>query len=183
MNIYDVREHNLEAHFFCNRTGALCQAEWSSHLRKLRMPFFLNSGWNPFSVCCHIMYCTNVQTNMQTHKQISDTHNFKESFPNHFPEFTAKPKLSSSLPLLHPPITSVTINSSIRAAHSTKHLSINTTLVCKEKWGFQTNESQTRAEIYNHVTKICDPQGGELKVGWGFEGQMIILAWIYKDKR
>lgn len=130
----------------------------------------------------NVLYeCTNKHADTQT--DFRHTHNFKESFPNHFPEFTAKPKLSSSLPLLHPPITSVTINSSIRAAHSTKHLSINTTLVCKEKLGFQTNESQTRAEIYNHVTKICDPQGGELKVGWGFDGQMIILAWIYKDKR
>lgn len=41
MNLWNVREHNLEAHFLCNRTGAPRQnAEWSSHLRKLRMPFF-----------------------------------------------------------------------------------------------------------------------------------------------
>lgn len=168
MNIYDVREHNLEAHFLCNRTGALCQAEWSSHLRKLRMPFFFKQWLKSIQrlLSHNVLYeCTNKHADTQT--DFRHTHKFKESFPNHFPEFTAKPKLSSSLPLLHLPITSVTINASIRAAHSTKHLSINTTLVCKEKRGFQTNESQTRAEIYNHVTKICDPQGGELKVGWG----------------
>lgn len=93
MNIYDVCEHNLEAHFLCNRTGALRQAEWSSHLRKLRMPFFLNSGWNPFgSLLLHtVMYKhTHIDTHTllptnKIHLFYGDTHNFKESFPKRFP--------------------------------------------------------------------------------------------------
>lgn len=39
-NVHNVCEHNLEAHFLCNRTGALCQAEWSSHLRKTQDTIF-----------------------------------------------------------------------------------------------------------------------------------------------
>lgn len=41
INILNVREHNLEAHFLCNRTGPDSRAEWASHIRKLRMSYFL----------------------------------------------------------------------------------------------------------------------------------------------
>ena len=86
MTIYNICEHNLEAHFLCNRTGALCQAEWSSHLRKTQDTIFSKQWLKSIRrLSLHtVMYkhtCRHTVADEQIHLLYRNTHNFKESFP------------------------------------------------------------------------------------------------------
>lgn len=122
MNINSICEHNLEAHFLCNRTGSLCQAEWSSHLRKLRIPFFLNSGWNPFGILSlhTVMY-------KQTSKHFTQRHTTHKRFPC-VPTLTdtssAKPKRTK----VYPGFTLRHLTHPSGQRFPAKHLSNNQTL-------------------------------------------------------
>lgn len=103
MNMYNVCEHNLEAHFLCNRTGAFRQAEWSSHLRKTQDAIF-SKQWlksiRRLSLHTVLYRCpqqhTHIHTPSPTNTLALQKHNFKESFPERFPEFPVSwPTLSA----------------------------------------------------------------------------------------